>query len=117
MAHPTIEESNLLCKYFFECVNPFVRVLHQALFARDLDQYRRGTFVSPAEFEALLFSMYTLTINSLRPEVVEGVFGGSKDSLLGRFKYSAQVALAKINFLLSNRVDALKALLHYIVCK
>ncbi|CZR59489.1 uncharacterized protein PAC_09381 [Phialocephala subalpina] len=114
LAHPTIEESNLLCKYFFECVNPFIRVLHQALFARDLDQYRRGTFLHPTEFEALLFTIYTLTVSSLRSEVVEKVCGCSKDALLPRFKYSTQVSLAKINFLQSNKVDTLKALLHYI---
>ncbi|KAF8855925.1 hypothetical protein BDZ45DRAFT_625738 [Acephala macrosclerotiorum] len=114
LAHPTIEESNILCKYFFECVNPFVRVLHQALFARDLDQYRRGTFINPAEFESLLFSIYTLTVSSLRPEIVEKACGCSKGSLLARFRYSTQVALAKINFLQSNKVDTMKALLHYI---
>lgn len=104
-----------MCKYFFECVNPFVRILHQTLFARDLDQYRRGTFVHPPEFEALLFAIYTLTVNSLRPEIVEKACGSPKDSLLSRFQYSAQVALAKINFLQSNKIHALGALLHYIV--
>ncbi|KAE8448962.1 hypothetical protein EG329_008758 [Mollisiaceae sp. DMI_Dod_QoI] len=114
LAHPTIEESNLLCKYFFECVNPFIRILHQTLFARDLDQYRRGTFINPPEFEALLFAIYTLTVSSLRPEIIEKTYACSKDALLSRFQYSAQVSLAKINFLQSNKIHALAALLHYI---
>jgi hypothetical protein len=60
LTHPTIEESNLLCKLFFESVNPFIHVIHQGLFARELERFRRGTFFLPLEFEALLFSVYTL---------------------------------------------------------
>ncbi|KUJ12210.1 uncharacterized protein LY89DRAFT_688662 [Mollisia scopiformis] len=114
LAHPTIEESNILCKYFFECVNPFIRITHQGLFARELKEYRRGTFHHLHEFEALLFAIYTLTIGCLRPEVVEQACSCSKDVLLARFRHSTQLALAKINFLQSNKVYALSSLLHYI---
>lgn len=115
LAHPTLDESNLLCKYFFECVNPFVRALHSSLFARELGMYRRGTFHLPQEFEALLFSVYTLTVNSLRSELVERVFSTSKDDLLSRFQVSTQVALTKINYYKSEKVHGLGALIHYVV--
>jgi hypothetical protein len=115
LAHPTLEESNLLCKVFFDNVNPFMRVLHESLFAREIGQYRRGTFHLPGEFEALLFSMYALAVNSLQEDFVQSVFSTSKDILLSRFQYSAQVALVKVNFLKTETVHGLGALLHYLV--
>ncbi|KAK0106862.1 hypothetical protein ONS95_003584 [Cadophora gregata] len=114
LAHPSIEESNMLCKYFFETVNPFTRALHSSLFARELSMYRRGTFHLPHEFEALLFSIYTLTVNSLRAEVVERIFSTSKDDLLSRLKVSTQVALTRIYFHKTEKIHGLGALLHYL---
>jgi hypothetical protein len=104
LIHPSIEQSNMLCKYFFECVNPFVRVVHEGLFARELREYRRGTFTHPPVFEALLFAIYTLTLSSLDADLVEKSFLCSKEILLARFKSSAQIALVKINFLQSDKV-------------
>lgn len=115
LAYPTLDESNLLCKYFFECANPFTRAIHSSLFARELGMYRRGTFQLPKEFEALLFAIYTLTVNSLRPEVVEKAFSTSKDVLLSRFQLSTQIALAKIDFHKTDKINGLSALIHYVV--
>lgn len=113
--HLTTEESNTLCKVFFENVNPFIRVLHQSYFGRELDQYRRGTLFLPREFEALLFSVYTLAVNSLRPEVVERVFSTSKKDLLTRLELATQVALSKVDFVKTDKIFTMQALLHYLV--
>ncbi|CZT44904.1 uncharacterized protein RSE6_05156 [Rhynchosporium secalis] len=114
LAHPTLYESNMLCKYFFESVNPFIRAIHSSLFARELSMYRRGTFHLPREFEALLFAIYTLTVNSLRPEIVQGIFSTSKDEALSRLQMSTQVALTRINFYKTEKIHGLGALLHYL---
>jgi hypothetical protein len=112
--HPTTEESKLLCKIFFDSVNPFVRVLHETNFGRDIAQYRRNCFLFPKEFEALLFSMYTLTVSTLRPEVVERAFSTSKKVLLAPFQHAAQVALMNVDFK-TDKILTLQALLHYLV--
>ncbi len=115
-AHPTIRESNLICKLFFQSVNPFLRILHQTHFVKELEQYRRGSLPMAQEFEVLLFSIYTLTINSLRPAVVESNFLTTKDDLLVRFQYATQVALAKIEFFKTDKIHVIQALAHYEVC-
>lgn len=115
--HPSIEESNTICQLFFENVNPFLRILHESAFGQALNQYRRGTFILPREFEALLFSIYLLTINNLRPEVVESIFSTSKDALLTRFQQATQTALSNVHFMTSDKIWTLQALLHYLVCK
>jgi hypothetical protein len=114
-AHPTLEESNLLCKLFFETVNPFIRVLHQAHFGRELDRFRRGRLDWPREFEGLLFAVYLLAVNSLRPDVVQTAFGTSKDTLLAKYQYACQAALANVNFFKTDKVHTLQALIHYLV--
>jgi len=105
----------MLCKLFFENVNPFIRVLHQAHFGRELDRYRRGSFEFPQQFEALLFAVYLLTINSLRPEVVQRAFSSPKTTLLANYQYACQIALSNIDFYKTDKVLAMQALVHYVV--
>ncbi|KAL5324603.1 hypothetical protein ACEPPN_009149 [Leptodophora sp. 'Broadleaf-Isolate-01'] len=114
LTHPSLDESNMLCKYFFEIVNPFTRALHSSLFARELGMYRRGTYHLPLEFEALLFSIYTLTVNTLRADLVERIFSTSKSEVLSRLQLSTQVALARIQFHRTEKVHGLGALLNYL---
>ncbi|KAH6665041.1 hypothetical protein B0J14DRAFT_241526 [Halenospora varia] len=112
--HPTLEESNLLCKLFFKTVNPFVRVLHEAHFGKELDRYRRGRLDLPREFEALLSAIYLLTINSLRPEIVQRAFSTSKSTLVVQYQYACQSALAKVDFYKTDKVHTFQALIHYL---
>ncbi|KAG9229823.1 hypothetical protein BJ875DRAFT_176798 [Amylocarpus encephaloides] len=114
LMHPTLDQSNVLCKYFFEIIQPFIPVIHQALFARELEQYRRGTYLHPQEFEAVLFTMYLLTINSLQPRVIEEIFSVPKQEVLAKFKHSAQVALSRIDFMRNEKLHGLGALLYYV---
>lgn len=112
---PSIAESNTLCMIFFTSVNPFIRVLHQSLFGRELDQYRRNTLAFPREFEALLFSIYTLTVASLRPQIVEANFSRSKQTFLAQLRNAAQVALSNVDFFKTDKILTMQALLHYLV--
>jgi hypothetical protein len=116
LVHPSLEESNLLFKLFFENVNPFIRALHQSHFGKELEKYRRGTLLTPRDFEALIFSIYVLTINSLRPETIQDIFVLTKEDLLAQYKHLAHVALARVNFFKSDKLHTLSALLHYLVC-
>ena len=112
---PTLEESNSIIKIFFENVNPFIRILHQGYFAKELEQYRRRVFFLPEEFEALLFSVYVLTISTTSSERVEKEFGIDKYVLLNRFHHAAQAALTKVNFHKTDKILPLQAMLHFVV--
>ncbi|KAF2670742.1 hypothetical protein BT63DRAFT_423045 [Microthyrium microscopicum] len=112
---PTVQESNMLCRLYFENVNPFMKILHQSHFAKELDQYRRGVFPFSEEYEALLFSIYLLTVNSLQPQVVETMFCTAKPALVARFQLATQVALMRVNFIQTDKVLVFQALLHYLV--
>jgi hypothetical protein len=89
--------------------------LHETNFGRDLAQYRRGSFFLSREFEASPFSIYTLTVSTLRPEVVERAFSTSKKVLMALFQHAAQVALTKVNFFKTDKILTLQTQLHYVV--
>jgi hypothetical protein len=113
--HPSIEQSNMLCKLFFECVNPFIMVLHQSHFGKELRHYRRGDFPFPREFEGLLFSVYLLAVYSVRPEVVEQVFSTSKTDMVSQFKKATHLALSNVNFHKTDKITTVQAVIHYLV--
>jgi hypothetical protein len=92
-----------------------MKVLHQTYFAKELGRFRRGTFEFPEEFESLLFCVYLLAVNSLHPEVVESMFSTPKAVLVVQFQRNAQLALSKVNFVTTDRILVLQALLHYVV--
>lgn len=115
LAHPTLLESNALIKHFFESVHPFTRIIHQTLFTKELGQYRRGTFGLALEFEALLFCIYLVTVNTLSGSIVQDIFGALKGEVLERFEGSAKAALGGIGFWRTEKVHGLDALLHYVV--
>jgi len=113
--HPTMEESHLLFKLFFDSVHPFLRMFHQAHFGKELNQYRRGVYAFPREFEAFIFSIYALTVNSFRSEIIENIFHVSKAELLTRFKQAVQIALTKVDFCRTDKLTAILAAAHYMV--
>jgi len=115
LIRPTLPESNMLCKLYFENVNPFMKILHQSHFGKELDQFRRGVFEFAEEFEALLFCIYLLAVSSLQPQVVETIFSTAKSVLVARFEHAAQVALVKVNYIQTDKVLVFQASLHYLV--
>lgn len=115
LLQPTLAESNLLCKLYFENVNPFIKMLHQSHFGKELDRFRRGAYQFPQDFEAHLFCIYLLAVNSVRPEVVERIFSTPKAALVARFEHAAKVALTRVNFMTTERVLVLQSSLHYLV--
>ncbi|RQM07773.1 hypothetical protein DH86_00003046, partial [Scytalidium sp. 3C] len=91
--HPTLDESNKLLQFFFRDVNPFLRIMHLSHFGKELDQYRRGTFFMPLEFEGLLFAIYTLAANNMSPQMVQNTFSVTKSVLVEQFNRATQIAL------------------------
>lgn len=73
-------------------------------------------FPSYREFEALLFSVYSMAIMSLRSEKVITLFSESRNVLLERYQFAAEKALTMANVLHSKKTITFQALLYYIVC-
>ncbi|RDW91575.1 hypothetical protein BP5796_02740 [Coleophoma crateriformis] len=112
-AHPTLAQSNDLCRLFCENINCKTQLVHNGYFHRSVTHWRRGSEPLPQEFEAFMFTTYLLTANSLAPEVVEKTFATNKSLLVANFHHAVQASLSKLDFLVSDKVWVLVALVQY----
>jgi hypothetical protein len=67
--------------------------------------------------EALMFSIYFLSVTSLQNEECESMFRESRLSLLAKYTYAAQQALINARFLRSLNLFTLQALILYLVSR
>jgi hypothetical protein len=65
--------------------------------------------------QALLFSIYTMTVVSLTNQETVQYLGMTRDDALNRFSRGTKLALTRSNFLKSYDMTTLQALLFYMV--
>ncbi len=113
---PTRANADLLFNLYFKNVHPFLMILHKPRFFYDLSQLRRGSLNHSTVFEALLFSMYCITLMSLSDEFVSTTFSGeSKTILLSRYQMATEMALKRSDFMQSHDLTSLQTFLLYLV--
>jgi len=69
----------------------------------------------PPALEALMFSIYCITISSLDPSDCQALFGSSKDDLMTSYRFGCHHALTNARFLQTRDRDCLTALFFYLV--
>jgi Fungal specific transcription factor domain len=115
--HPTRAQSNFLVQAYISNIDPFIRILHKPRFKLELSQFHRVTtppMPQRDEFEALLFSVYTLAILSSPDEAVVAQFGEHKWVLGGRYRLATERALERIGFLSGHSMMGLQAFVLYL---
>lgn len=90
-------------------------ILHQGLFRKELDQYRRRAHPRQVEFEALLMCIHAVAIATLPLAIIQALFAESKEALAERFGHEAERSLARCGILKSRSIICLQALLCHIV--
>jgi len=115
--HPHPVQIFRMWQTFLINVNPLVKMFHAPTVQQmildasgDLKNIARPT-------EALMFSIYFLSITSLQNEECESMFGESRPSLLAKYSYAAQQALINARFLKSLNLFTLQALILYLVSR
>jgi hypothetical protein len=113
--HPEPVQMFRLWQIFLDNVNPLLKVTHTpSLQGRIIEAASNVTNISPA-LEALMFSIYCMSITSLEDHECHAIFGQSKDDLLTRYQFSCQQALMNCGFLRSDDRDCLTSLFLYLV--
>ena len=112
--HPLPSQIMFYWKIYVENVDPLVSVLHKPSVAillnsvKDrLDTIDRGT-------EALLFSIYFAVVTSMTSEEVETELKQSRSTLLRRYKYGVEKALARADFLNTHELVILQAFIIFL---
>lgn len=113
--HPQQAQIFRLWQVYLENVDPLLKVTHTpTLQARIIDAACDTSNISPP-LEALIFSIYALSVMSLDDEKCLELFGIAKMDLLSTYRFGCRQALQNCNVLRSSDRDALTALLIYLV--
>lgn len=113
--HPEQVQIFRLWHIYLENVNPLLKVTHTStLQLRIIDAASNMASISPG-LEALLFSIYCISILSLPEDECCALFGSPRGDLLGDYQLACRQALLNCNVLQSGDRDCLTALYLYLV--
>lgn len=114
--HPDPVQIFRLWQIYLDHVNPLLKVTHtSSLQARIIEAAGNLTSIDPP-LEALMFSIYSMSILSLDADECPTMFGSSKEDVLTGYQFGCQQALLNCSFLRSSSRDCLTALYLYLVC-
>ena len=113
--HPNTAQIFRLWQIYLNNVNPLLKVTHtSSLQGQIVEAASNVTTIQPA-LEALMFSIYCMSILSLTTEECQTMFGSSSKDLLHRYQFGCQQALLRCGFLRTSDRDCLTALYLYLV--
>jgi hypothetical protein len=113
--HPEPLDIFRLWQIYLDNVNPLLKVTHTSeLQGRIVEAARDVKKVSPT-MEALMFSIYSISVKSLSEEECRSMFELSKEDLMTKYLFGCQQALMNARFLQSRERDCLTALFIYLV--
>ena len=113
--HPDPVQIFRLWQIYLDNVNPLLKVTHTpSLQGRIIEAASNIKTINPT-LEALMFSIYCMSVLSLMVEDCQTMFGSSKEELLMRYQFGCQQALLNCGFLRSSDRDCLTALYLYLV--
>jgi hypothetical protein len=114
--HPVPQQIGAYWQAFKENVDPLVKVLHVPTFERTIAASASNLANLPRGLEALLFTIYYGAVTSLSGEDCLAQFGESKPVLLARYRFAIEQALARANFLITEEIIVLQALVLFLMC-
>lgn len=117
LQHPNRSQILSLYSSFMTNVDPTVKLLHGPSLFRYLVQEAEEIACSPGPkgWEALKFAIYYTTTTSLTPNECLQQLGEDKMVLLPRYRTSTELALAKADFINTEDMSTLQALVLYLV--
>jgi hypothetical protein len=114
--HPLPQQIGAYWQAFKENVDPLVKVLHVPTFERTIAAAASNLATLPRGLEALLFTIYYGAVTSLSNEDCLAQFGEGKPVLLARYRFAIEQALARANFLITEELIVLQALVLFLMC-
>ena len=113
--HPDPIQIFKIWQIYLDNVNPLLKLTHTpSLQGRIIEATSHITDINP-NLEALMFSIYCMSVLSVTDEDCPATLGFSKEDLLMRYQFGCQQALLNCRFLQSSDRDCLTALFYYLV--
>ncbi|KAH8813099.1 fungal-specific transcription factor domain-containing protein [Xylogone sp. PMI_703] len=114
--HPLPSQIPFYWETFVENVNPLVKIIHVPTMNKVIKEIQGGLDSLSKSTEALMFAIYFATITSMSSEEVQVNFGVDKPSLLKRYRFGVEQALARAGFLNTNEIVTVQAFVLFLVC-
>ncbi|KAJ5377662.1 uncharacterized protein N7496_005071 [Penicillium cataractarum] len=113
--HPNPLHIFKLWQTFLERVNPLTKIVHAPTVQQQILEAMSDLKQVSKDFEALMFSIYCISLISLQAGDVEKAFGESKKKLLSRCRRGAQQAFRNASFLRTSSTVVLQAFILYLL--
>ncbi|RVD82124.1 uncharacterized protein DFL_006558 [Arthrobotrys flagrans] len=113
--HPSAAHCMILWNCFLENINPLNHVVHHPSLAVRVMEYKDKPHKMPRNLEALMFSIYALTVSSLDSRQCLSLFQESRNDLLARYRFAAQHALKNAGALKTTDLIVLQALVFFLL--
>ncbi|KAF2268871.1 hypothetical protein CC78DRAFT_510117 [Lojkania enalia] len=113
--HPSPVQIFRLWQIYLDNVNPLLKVTHtSSLQAQIIEAASNLAKIKPS-LEALIFSIYSMSILSLEEDDCQAIFSTPKEHLLKDYQLGCRQALSNCGFLRSDNRESLTALFLYLV--
>ncbi|KAF9690555.1 hypothetical protein EKO04_011300 [Ascochyta lentis] len=113
--HPTPEVARQFWGAYKESVEPLVKVLHVPTFETTFEDALAQPETVGKGLESLLFAIYYGAVTSTAPEDCLETWGEDKPSLLNRYRFALEQALARANFLYCDEIVILQAFIIFLI--
>jgi hypothetical protein len=105
-----------LWQTYLENIHPLVKVCHTPSIQQVILNASGNLHDLSKPVEALLFAMYSISLNSLGDAECQAIMGEPKSGVTARFRTGIQCALINASFLKTSDTMVLQALVLFLVC-
>lgn len=113
--HPTPEVARQFWEAYKDSVEPLVKMLHIPTFESSFDDALAYPERVAKGLEALLFAIYYGAVTSTAADECLQKWGEDRTSLLNRYRFALEQALARANFLYCDEIVILQAFVIFLV--
>lgn len=113
--HPDPVQIFRLWQIYLDNVNPLLKVTHTPTLQGRIIEAASNIAGVSAVLEALMFGIYSVSIQSLAVDDCQVIFGSPKEGLLTAYQFGCEQALLNCGFLRTRDLDCLAALFLYLV--
>ncbi|KAI9821152.1 MAG: hypothetical protein M1827_003886 [Pycnora praestabilis] len=114
--HPPSSQIYVYWQLYLENVDPLVKLLHAPSMEKVILQAKDNPESISRGTEALLYSIYYAVVTSLDLAECSMIMGEDKRTLLGRYRFATEQALARASFLNSTVLVTLQAFVIFLTC-
>lgn len=117
VAHPSLDYRVRLWAVYTHNVDPIIKILHKPTFGKQIQAAEDALLGQrpSASRNALLFAVYFAAVSTLSPEACQAQLCQRRDVLVSRYRIGTERALAAADFLNTNDLATLQALVIYVV--